>query len=110
MTDPDATAPRPVSLLAVFAIFVLLSLFGVVTLRVATHHRTPAPQNEAPDNLSKELAWRATPATRRDALEKLRDRQAHQAETYDWVDQKAGVVQLPIERAMQLVVEEHQGK
>jgi len=110
MTDPNASSPRPVSLLAVVAIFVLLSVFGLVTVRVYTRHRAPAPQNLAPDNLSKDLAWRSTPEARREALAKLREAQSHQGASYAWVNQKDGVVQLPIERAMQLVVEEHAGK
>ncbi|MGA2693226.1 MAG: hypothetical protein ABSF76_12750 [Opitutaceae bacterium] len=110
MTEPKAPAPRPVSFLAVGAILVLLSLFGLLTVRVYTHHRPAAPQNEEPQNLSKDLAWKATPELRRNALDKLRASQAYQAENYGWVDEKAGVVRLPIERAMELVVLEHHGK
>jgi hypothetical protein len=95
---------------AVAALFVLLSLFGLITLRVYTHHRPAAPQNEAPENLSKDLAWKATPESRKAALADLRAKQALQAVSYGWVDQKAGIVQLPISRAMELVVEAHTGK
>jgi hypothetical protein len=110
MSDQPDPAPRPVSLVAVAALFVLLSLFGLITLRVYTHHRPAAPQNEAPENLSKDLAWKATPESRKAALADLRAKQALQAVSYGWVDQKAGVVQLPISRAMELVVEAHTGK
>ncbi len=107
MTEPTAPAPRPVSTFSVAAIFILLSLFGLITLRVYLPGRPPAPQNQTPDNLSKELAWRATPAARRDYLAELRKKQAEQASTYAWVDRKAGVVQLPIARAVELIVKEH---
>lgn len=110
MSDQPDPAPRPVSLVAVAALFVLLSLFGLITLRVYTHHRPAAPQNEAPENLSKDLAWKATPESRKAALADLRAKQALQAVSYGWVDQKAGVIQLPISRAMELVVEAHTGK
>ena len=110
MSDQPDPAPRPVSLVAVAALFVLLSLFGLITLRVYTHRRPAAPQNEAPENLSKDLAWKATPESRKAALADLRAKQALQAVSYGWVDQKAGVVQLPISRAMELVVEAHTGK
>ena len=110
MSDQNIPAPRPVSLVAIVALFVLLSLFGLATVRVYTHHRSAAPQNEAPENLAKDLAWRATPELRQKALADLRAKQAEQAATYGWVDQKAGTVRLPIERAMELVVQEHQGK
>ncbi len=107
MTDPSAPAPRPVSLVAVAAIFVLLSLFGLLAKRVYLHAATPDPQNQTPDNLSKDQAWRATPATRRAYLADLRKRQSEQAAAYGWVDQKSGVVQLPIARSMELIVKEH---
>jgi hypothetical protein len=109
MTDPESPAPRPVSLLAVIAIFILLSVFGVLAEKVYLPGRPAAPQNETPDNLSKDMAWRATPETRRAYLAELRKKQSDQAAAYGWVDQKAGVVQLPIARAMELVVQEHGG-
>ncbi len=110
MSDPTAPAPRPVSLVAVAAIFLLLSLFGLIAKRAYLHHLAPAPQNEVPDNLAKDLAWRATPADRRAALADLKKKQAEQAASYGWVDQKAGVVQLPIPRAMELVVKQYGGQ
>jgi hypothetical protein len=109
MIDQNAPAARPVSLVAVVAIFVLLSAFGLVAMRVYLPGRSAAPQNEVPDNLTKDLAWKATPASRRQALLDLRKKQADQAAAYGWVDQKAGVVQLPIERAMELVVQANGG-
>jgi len=100
-------APRPVSLLAAAVIFVLLGLFWFIAVRVYVPGRPPAPQNAAPDSLPNNLAWKATPAARKAALADLRKAQAIQAVSYGWVDQKAGVVQLPIERAMELVVREN---
>jgi hypothetical protein len=110
MTEPELPNPRPVSILAVAAIFALLSLYGILTLHYYAPNRPPAPQNEVPDHLPKELAWRATPADRRAFLQTLRDQQAQQALSYGWVDKKAGIVQLPIERAMQLIVDENGGR
>jgi hypothetical protein len=107
MTEESAPIPRPVSVVAVAAIFILLSVFGLITLRVYVPGRAPAPQNQTPDNLSKDQAWRATPATRRAYLADLRKKQAEQAAAYGWVDQKAGVVQLPIARSMELIVKEY---
>ena len=109
MSDETTPAPRPVSLAAVAAIFVLLSLFWVLAVRVYGPGRPAAPQDDAPENLSKDLAWRATPASRRAYLADLRGAQAKQAAAYGWVDQKAGLVQLPVERAMELIVLEHGG-
>jgi hypothetical protein len=110
MSDQPAPAPRPVSLAAIVGIFVLLSVFGFLSMHVYLPGRPAAPQNETPDNLSKDLAWRATPADRRDYLAEMRKKQAAQASSYGWVDKKAGVVQLPIARAMELIVKDHGGK
>ena len=107
MTDPDTPAPRPVSLLAIAAIFILLASFGVMVERVYMPNRPPAPQNDIPDNLSKDMAWKATPETRRAYLADLRKKQSEQASKYGWVDQKAGIVQLPISRAMELVIRDN---
>jgi hypothetical protein len=40
-------------------------------------------------------------------LAALRAAQQEQLHSYRWVDERAGVVAIPIERAMKLVVEEH---
>jgi hypothetical protein len=109
MTEEPAPLPRPVSLVAVAAVFILLSLFWALTERIYVPHRAPAPQNQVPEHLPKELAWRATPDTRRAYLADLREKQARQATSYAWLDRKAGVVQLPVERAMELVVKEFGG-
>jgi hypothetical protein len=92
---------------AIAAVFILLSLFGILTMRVYLPGRPAAPQNDVPDNLSKDMAWKATPDTRRAYLIDLRKKQTEQGTKYAWVDQKKGVVQLPIERSMELVVKQY---
>jgi hypothetical protein len=109
MTEPQSPAPRPVSLVAIIAVFVLLSLFGVLAEKAYLPGRAPLPQNETPENLSKDMAWKATPETRKAYLLELRKKQAEQASKYGWVDQKAGVVQLPVARAMELVIRDNGG-
>lgn len=118
MSDSPAATPRPVALI------VTLSIFAVVSLGwfVVSHYYKPsasAPNNQVAENMQVEdaktkqptdIAWRATPATRQKVLNELREKQAKQAGSYAWVDQKAGVVQLPIERAMQLTAEQYGSK
>ena len=41
----------------------------------------------------------------RDDLENLRQAEDHVLDTYGWVDRNAGIVRIPIDRAMQLTVE-----
>ena len=51
-----------------------------------------------------------TSLVRRENLAKLREKEAKQAASYAWVDQKTGVVQLPLDRAMELTVEKYAQK
>lgn len=48
-----------------------------------------------------------TAEQRKETLAKLREKQGKQAATYAWVDQKAGIVQLPLDRAMELTVQKY---
>jgi hypothetical protein len=109
MSDSTAQSPRPVSLVTTFFV---LALFGVFAFVVSRYYQPTAssPQNQQADNLPKDLAWKATPATRKQALGELREKQAKQAASYAWVDQKTGVVQLPIERAMELTAQQYGAK
>lgn len=106
MSDIVRTPARPVSLFTVAFLFVLFAL----GLLVARHYYSPArvaAYNAAPENLSKDLAWRATAAMRRDALAQVKTEQTEKLNGYGWVDQKSGVIRLPIERAMELTAEKY---
>ena len=109
MSDTSVSPARPVSL---FTIVFLLGVFGAFLL-VVHYFYAPTPiaaQNAAADNLPKDLEWRATAESRRKALAELREKEAKRASAYAWIDQKAGIVQLPIERAMELTAKQHAGK
>ncbi|HVU34779.1 MAG TPA: hypothetical protein VHE61_15205 [Opitutaceae bacterium] len=104
---PRPLPARPVSLVTVVLLFVVFAAF----LFLVRYYYAPtpvAPQNAAAENLPKDLAWKATRVSRRATLAELKADQAKELETYGWVDQKAGVVRLPIERAMELTVEKYQ--
>ena len=101
--------PRPVSLFTIVFLFVLFAA-GIF---VANHFYAPAPlaaQNAAPENLTKELEWRATAQSRRAALAELNEAQRKKEAGYSWADQKAGAVQLPIDRAIELTAEKYGAK
>jgi hypothetical protein len=51
-----------------------------------------------------------TPEERAVILRELRAKEAAAATSYGWVDQTKGVVRIPIERAMQLTVEDLKAK
>ena len=107
MSDHPENPARPVSL---FTIVILMALFAAFLFLVRRYY-TPtatAAHNAAAEKVTKEMDWRATAAARRATLHETQQEQAKLATTYGWVDQKGGVVRLPIERAMQLVVQEQE--
>jgi hypothetical protein len=110
MTDSPASTPRPVSLIAILGILAGFSLFLVPVRLLYLSHRLPLTQNEAPEDLSKDQQWKATPESRRAYLAQLIAKQQKQAASYAWVDKKNGVVQVPIDRAMELVVQDYADK
>ncbi len=109
MSDHSASPARPVSLFTLVCLGLLFAAFFFI----ARHYYKPAastPQNLAAENLTKELEWRATPEARRKALAEVRSNELKQAGGYAWIDQKAGKVQLPIDRAMELTVQRYGAK
>lgn len=107
MSDSHAQAPRPVSLIAILAILACFGLFLIPIRLFYLRDLPPPPQNEAPEQLAKDLQWKATPASRREYMLELVAKQEKQAASYAWVDRKAGTVQVPIDRAMELVVQDY---
>ncbi len=106
MSDPTASPARPVSL---FTVIFLLAVFASFLLVIRWFYR-PAPAsafNAPAENLSKDLAWKADAASRRKTLTDHRAEEAKKTAGYAWVDQPAGVVQLPIERAMELTAQKY---
>jgi hypothetical protein len=110
MSDTLQPKPRPVSLLAILAILACFALFLVPVRLLYLRNLPPPPQNQAPEQLAKDILWKATPESRRAYMLDLVARQEKQAASYAWVDRKNGVVQVPVERAMELVVQEYSAK
>jgi hypothetical protein len=104
MKDNRTPAPRPVGLVTILAIFAGFALFLLVLKWTYLRHPATDPYAWTPENLTKDLAWKATPASRLDYVAQLHDQQNKQLQSYGWTDQKAGVVHLPIDRAMELVI------
>ncbi len=75
-------------------------LIFVLILVIAYLPNKPAPLPEGTK----------TPQERADILRDLRAKEVAAATTYGWVDQTKGVVRIPIERAMQLTLDEHKAK
>jgi hypothetical protein len=107
MSDSNVSAPRPVSLVTVLAILACFGLFLLVAYYGYAQKTVPAAYAVAPEKLPEDIAWKANHASKAAVLAELRANEQQRAGAYAWVDQKAGVVQLPLSRAMELVVQEH---
>lgn len=105
---PRVVVRRP----SLFTIGFLFLLFAgaLLTARYVYAPSTVLPQDASAENLSKELEWRATAESRRKELVQLNQMHIDQQTGYRWIDQGAGAVQLPIERAMELTVQKYNTK
>jgi hypothetical protein len=110
MSDTPAQSPRPVSLVTILAILGSFTLFLFLVYLGYLSHRPAPAQNLAAELLPDNMKWESTPEGRAGYLAELRAKQQKQATTYAWVDQKAGIVQLPIDRAMEMTVQEYNTK
>lgn len=93
----DATKPRPVSLVSVLAIMGCFALF-LLLVYLAYLPKETGPYTG--DGIR-------TPEQRMKILAEVREHVAQHENSYAWIDQKAGIVQLPIERAMELTVQRY---
>jgi hypothetical protein len=85
-------------------------LFGVF---VGKFYRAAAPLNPRgnvnPADIAEDQRWKLTTEGRAAVLAKIQQDVAH-GNTYGWVDQKAGIARLPLDRAADLIVREHAKK
>jgi len=95
----DHSSPRA-PLVSILAIFFLFALFLLVVYYVYVPRQTGAFTDDGIH----------TAALRKKNLAELRAKQTAQAASYAWVDQKAGIVQLPLDRAMELTVQKYAAK
>lgn len=109
MSNPISTPARPVSLITVLFVLVLFGLFFVVVRYFYTATTTAAFVG-TPENYSKDLEWKSTRDARQKTLQEARKADADKVNAYGWVDQKAGIVQLPITRAMELTAQHYAQK
>ena len=99
----DIEKSKPVSWVSVAVIFAGFALF----LLLVYLGRTPeAPVQIDISKMPEEERWKYTPDGRAQRLADLRAREQKQATSYAWIDRPKGVVQLPIDRAMELTVQE----
>lgn len=109
MSDTSFTTPRPVGLATIIGVFILFAAFLLVIRYTYLRHPAAEAYNLAPEKLSKDQEWQATPESRLQYLHELREKHNQELGSYGWTDRKAGVVQIPIDRAMDLIVQQYSG-
>ena len=95
----ENSQPRA-SLVTIIAIFALFALFIGVIYYVYLPGKTGAFVGDGI----------RTPTQRAETLAELRAKEAELSSSYGWVDQQAGVVRLPLKRAMDLTVQKYAAK
>jgi hypothetical protein len=70
-----------------------------------TRHLPPEYNGDYEKYLQKNFPTPQLEIDERNQLEKIRLNEEQTLSTYDWVDQKAGTVRIPIDRAMDLIAE-----
>lgn len=83
-------------------IFLMKALFGFLS---AEHKRTDAPPSPLASELPTEPPLPRLQKTPVQDLTKLREEEKTALGNYGWVEQNAGVVRIPIDRAVDLVLE-----
>jgi hypothetical protein len=91
-----------VTLLAALGCFVI---FLVVLYLAYLPQRRTAPEVDLA-RIPPEEQWKYTPAGRMAHFQEMRAREAAAQTAYAWIDRPKGIVQLPVDRAMQLTLQE----
>ena len=99
----ESANPQPVSWVSVAAVFAGFALF-LLLVYFARQPERPVQVELA--KIPEEDRWKFTNDGRAQRLADLRAHEQQQATAYAWIDRPRGVVQLPLERAMTLTVQE----
>ena len=70
-----------------------------------TRHLPPEYNGDYDRYLQKNFPSPQLEIDERNQMDKIRQHEAQTLSTYDWIDQKAGTVRIPIERAMDLIAQ-----
>jgi hypothetical protein len=99
MSDVPVLKPVWPTALAVVGVFAIFLLFWVVV-------RQPSPVFDQIASIPPEEQWRFSDEGHKARLVEVQGRVRSEINTYKWIDQNAGVVQLPLDRAIELTVNE----
>jgi hypothetical protein len=99
-TSHSSPSSGKTSLVSALVVAAVLGVFVVIHL-ISRHGPTPITSAEgAPE----EEKWRYSNEGRAARLAELRAKENTAATTYGWVDEKAGTVRLPLDRAVELTI------
>ena len=82
---------------------VVAAVLGIFVIIYLISRQGPTPITSA-EGAPEEEKWRYSNDGRAARLAELRAKEATAATTYGWVDEKAGIVRLPLERAVELTI------
>jgi hypothetical protein len=88
-----------VAVIGCFAIFVIVLWLAYIP------QRRLAPEVDL-TKIPREEQWKYTAAGRQAHLDEMRAAEQAAATSYAWIDRDKGIVQLPLDRAMQLTLQE----
>lgn len=102
--------PRPSGPSVFITLVVIIGCFLALALVVnLTYRRSHGPRVSVDiSQVSEDQRWRYTPEGRKARLAEMRANEADLLGTYGWVDQSAGIVRVPVGRAMELIVKEQE--
>ena len=100
---------EPVSWISVAAVFGCFALFLLIIYIAYLPQREKTAEADL-SQVSPDDRWQYSPEGRAAKLQELRAGEQTELTTYGWIDQKSGVIRLPIDRAMELTVQALQAK
>lgn len=96
---------RGVLVTATILVAVLIVIHLILSDMFESLTRQPPPE-PAPFPIEERPAWPRLQASPIQDLQTLRQTEAALLDSYGWIDREAGIVRIPIERAMELLVEQ----
>jgi len=109
MSLPPETNSKPASWVSVAAVFGCFALFLLIIWIAYLPQREKTEEADL-SQVSPDDRWQYSPEGRAAKLRELRDHEQTELTTYGWIDEKAGIVRLPIDRAMELTQQSLQAK
>ena len=97
-TPPEERDPKSSSTLVVGGVGVILLAVVIILLQVLFYRTSEAER------------WRKVISQQPEELRRVQAEQLDQLNSYRWIDEQNGVVSIPIDRAMELVIQEAQEK